>query len=164
MSWIKKDNISVRNFDYEVKLTWGDSKIDEENKIIYHRKHDIGQKGYIYLDFILEGTDKHLFIQLYGNKWGIPKTSVKKEFTHEYIRNTKYQTLFGEDSPFPKEYTFYQNKHDYLYQIIMSEEVWFTDVHPRFVTGVAWLSFEEAFEKLNLNINTKFLNSKFTIL
>lgn len=169
MSWIKKENIAIRSFDYEVKLTWGDSRVDEKKKIIYQRKNDFDQKGYIFLDFIAEDTGNHLFTQLYGNKWGIPKTSLKKGFTHNDLRDRQYENIFGEGSLFPEEYTLNQNRYDYLYQIVIPEERWFEERHPQFTTGVAWMNFEEATQKLDLNSRTKYKyprllsNSSYTI-
>ena len=155
MSWIKKKNIATRDFDYQLKLTWGDSRVDEEKKIIYHRKHYFDQKGYIFLDFIAEDTGRHLFTQLYGNKWGIPKTALKKEFTHDQLREKLYRNLFGEDVNFPEKYSLIKNRYDYLYQIVIPEEHWFEEVHQRIATGVAWINFEDAAEKLDLNSKTR---------
>lgn len=144
MSLERKDKIYVREFTYELRTTWGESRVDEENKIIYHRKHDFDNKGYIFLDYIVKGTKNHLFIQLYGYKWEIPKTSIKKEFSHTELRDIVHKRLFGQEKSFPEEYTIVRNGYDYLYQIVIDKEEWFDEIHQRFATGVAWLDLDEA--------------------
>jgi hypothetical protein len=155
MSWIKKGNIATRDFDYHLKMTWGESRVDEEKMIIYHRKKNFDERSCCFLDIIAKDTENHLFIQRYGNKWGVQKNGVKENTTSTEKRDKNYRNLFGEDSLFPDEYTFIQNKYDHLYQIVIPEERWFEEVHPRFATGVAWMSIEEACEKLDLNSRTR---------
>lgn len=170
MNWIRKDNIATRSFNYKVKPTFGGSYIDEENMIIYYEINTSKKNIYVFLDIVSRNTGKHLFIQLHGTKWGISKTCFRNNFTHEQLRDIQYHNLFGEDSPFPEEYTIIRNKKNYIYQIVIPEEKWFEDNYPkrfstgyfwpRYATGISWMHLDEAIEKLDLNCKTKSIYSK----